>query len=141
MDVMQSSFEIFGGWHPSVLEGVPRILIEGQTLIRSPSEEIYNVSSSTICSHNQLRVISSVLIITLSNISDLMYKQELWPSVIRAKVAKTLQSDCKRLAEKPEKPIWKLLGMDNLFWNSPESICSELNLLAQTPTHFPTFLC
>lgn len=143
VDIMQAaSSEISGEWHTSVLEGIPRVLIEGHAMIRSPSKEIYNLLA--VCPPDQLRVIILFLIVRvifLKHIVNLFHKQELWQSVIRARVAKTLQSDCKRLAEKPGKPIWKVLVLDNLFWNSMESICSELNLLAQTPTHFPTFLC
>lgn len=58
-----------------------------------------------------------------------------------ARVAKILPSDRKKLAAKPGKPIWKVWVVDNLFWNSLESICSELNLLAQTPIHVPAFPC
>ena len=79
--------------------------------------------------------------IFLKHIGNLFHKQGLWRSVTMARVAKILPSDRKKLAAKPGKPIWKVWVVDNLFWNSLESICSELNLLAQTPIHVPAFPC
>lgn len=61
--------------------------------------------------------------------------------MIGVRVATTFQSDSKRLAEKQEEPIWKVLLLDNLSWNNLESICSELNLLAQTQMHTSQHFC
>lgn len=73
IDVTQvSSSEIFGECHPSVLEDIPRVLIKGYTLTRSPSEKICNVSnssSSMVCPPDQLRLIILFLMMKLRNIS------------------------------------------------------------------------